>query len=399
MSVTIDPDQEYGLPTFTSQEMNRRISGLRKMLAENNIDVAFLSSADNVFYMTGVPLLSEWGRPMWAVLPADGKSAVCGAAIERENMELHSAFDEVLVYNDDENVVKASLKLCSDFISGSIAANARIGIEADVIPLGIYRALQERFPQAEFVEVGELVGDLRLVKSDEELHLLEVGATLAKIGADAFLNALHEGVTELAVAAHALAEVEKAMGAISFNGLTSSYVYAQFGENTMIPHLHPTSRRLKRGDIVSLNIFPVLWGYCAELERTFVYGGATREQQRPLDAVNESFDLGKQILKPGAVMSEVDAACTEVLRKYDLAQYVRHGTGHAHGIMIGAASREDKGELRPYNKTKLLPNMANSVEPGVYIPGLGGFRHSDVLIVTETGSRTITDFPRDILIG
>lgn len=386
------------MPAFTSNEMQRRISALRHKLANEKVDVAFLNSADNVFYMTGVPLLSEWGRPMWAVLPASGKSAVCGAAIEKENMELHSAFDEVLTYDDGANVVSASLKLCSDFIAGSIAGKARIGIEADIIPLGIYKELQNRFPNAEFVEVGHLVGDLRLIKSAEEIHLLEVGATLAKIGADAFLNALHEGVTELAVAAHSLAEVEKAMGAVSFNGLSSSYVYAQFGENTMIPHLHPTSRRLKRGDIVSLNVFPVLWGYCAELERTFVFGTPTKEQQRPLDAVNESFEAGKKALVPGAVMSDVDKICTAVLRRYDLDKYIRHGTGHAHGIMIGAASREEKGELRSYNATKVTANMANSVEPGVYIPGLGGFRHSDVLIVGESGSRTITDFPRDIVL-
>lgn len=386
------------MPAFTATEMNRRISALRKLLADNKVDVAFLNSADNVFYMTGVPLLSEWGRPMWAILPPAGKSAVCGAAIEKENIEQHSSFDEVLTYGDDDNVVAASLKLCSDFIAKSFSGKTRIGIEADIIPLGIYKELQSRFPQAEFVEIGHLVSQLRLIKSDEELHLLEVGATLAKIGADAFLNALHDGVTELAVAAHALAEVDKAMGALSGNGLSSSYVYAQFGDNTMIPHLHPTSRRLKRGDLVSLNIFPVLWGYCAELERTFVFGNATKAQQGPLDAVNEAFDAGKEALKPGVVMADIDHLTRDVLKRHKLDQYIRHGTGHAHGIMIGAASREEKGELRSYNQTKLLPNMANSVEPGVYIPGIGGFRHSDVLLLTETGSRTITDFPRDIII-
>ena len=100
--------------------------------------------------------------------------------------------------------------------------------------------------------------------------------------------------------------------------------------------------------------------------------------------------------KPGAVMADIDRLTRDILQKYDLVKYIRHGTGHAHGIMIGAASREEKGELRLYNRTRLLPNMANSVEPGVYIPGLGGFRHSDVLIVTERGARCITDFPRDI---
>ncbi|RAZ84769.1 hypothetical protein DPM33_30605 [Mesorhizobium hawassense] len=384
------------MPAFSKQEMSRRIDAFRQKLAAERVDVAFLHTADNVFYMSGVPLLSEWGRPMWAILPSSGASAVCGAAIEKENMEKHSSFDEIIAYGDDENVVSASLKLCADFIARRGSAKIRLGIEEALLPVGLFRAFQARFPDAELVEVGPWIAELRLVKSNEEIRLLELGADLAKIGADAFLEAMHDNVTELSVAAHAVAAVNKALGALSDNGLTSTYAYAQFGDHTMVPHLHPTSRRLKRGDLVSLNIFPVIWGYCAELERTFVYGEPTAEIIRPLNAVNEAFDAGKEALKPGLAMSEIDALTRRILEKYDLAKFIRHGTGHAHGIMIGAASREENGELRLYNKTRLLPNMANSVEPGVYIPGVGGFRHSDVLIVTETGSRCITDFPRDI---
>jgi Xaa-Pro aminopeptidase len=384
------------MPAFSKHEMTRRIDALRKKLGENNVDVAFLHTADNVFYMSGVPLLSEWGRPMWAILPASGKSAVCGAAIEQENIQEHSSFDEALVYGDDENVVQASLKLCADFIARRGSAKIRIGIEEALLPVGLFRALQSRFPEAAFVEIGPWLEELRLIKSNEEIALLDLGASLAKIGADAFLEAMQDNVTELAVASHAVAAVNKAMGALSINGLSSTYVYAQFGDHTMVPHLHPTSRRLMRGDLVSLNVFPVVWGYCAELERTFVYGDPTPQIRRPLDAVNEAFDAGKAALKPGAVMADIDRLTRDILQKYDLVKYIRHGTGHAHGIMIGAASREEKGELRLYNRTRLLPNMANSVEPGVYIPGLGGFRHSDVLIVTESGARCITDFPRDI---
>lgn len=384
------------MPAFSKQEMTRRIDAFRKKLAAERVDIAFLHTADNVFYMSGVPLLSEWGRPMWAILPASGASAVCGAAIEKENMEEHSSFDEVMVYGDDENVVQASLKLCADFIDRRGSAKVRLGIEEALLPVGLFRAFRARFPEAELIEIGPWLEELRLVKSNEEIRLLELGADLAKIGADAFLEAMQDNVTELAVAAHAVAACNKAMGALSINGLTSTYAYAQFADHTMVPHLHPTSRRLRRGDLVSLNIFPVVWGYCAELERTFVYGDPTPEIRRPLDAVNEAFDAGKEALKPGVAMSEIDQLTRSILQKYDLAKYIRHGTGHAHGIMIGSAGREEKGELRLYNKTKLLPNMANSVEPGVYIPGLGGFRHSDVLIVTETGSRCITDFPRDI---
>lgn len=381
------------MKVFSDSEMAGRQERLRKELAARDVDVALIHTADNVFYISGVPLLSEWGRPMWAVVGRDDASAVCGAAIELENMQDHSALAEVLSYGDDANVVEASLRLCVSFIARLGKKKPRIGIEEDLMPVGIHRTLRSAFKDAEFVEIGDALSAMRLIKSQEEIALLELGGALAKIGADAFLNALAENVTELTVAARAVEAVNSALGALSLNGLTSTYAYAQFGRNTLTPHLHPTSRRLKRGDLVALNIFPVIWGYCAELERTFVFGEPDTAQARPLEAVTEAYFVGVDALKPGTPMRDVDHVTREVLRKYELTDFIRHGTGHAHGIMIGAASREEKGELRSYNPTPLQENMANSVEPGVYLPDIGGFRHSDVYILTADGARCVTEFP------
>jgi len=380
--------------------MRRRQRGFCSALAKRDVDFAFLNSADNVYYMTGVPLLSEWGRPMWAVLESVGTARVVGAAIEKENMEQNARVEEVLFYADDVNVVEASLDLVSNFIAGRKSKAKRIGIERAIMPLGIYEAVQSRFPNVELVEISDILEGLRILKSPEELDLLEMGATVAKIGANAFLEALHENVTELSVAAHAVCEMNRAIGALyPDGGGTSTYAYAQFADHTLTPHLHPTGRRLRRGDLVALNVFPVIWGYCMELERTFVFGAATPKQQKPLDAVNEAFDAGKAMIGPGVSMSDVDNLTRGILKKHGYQNYIRHGTGHAHGIMIGSASREEPGELRYYNANVLKPNMANSVEPGVYLPDIGGFRHSDVMFTGEKGARCVTDFPRDIVFG
>jgi Xaa-Pro aminopeptidase len=381
------------MKVFSDTEMAGRHERLRKELAARNVDVALLHTADNVFYISGVPLLSEWGRPMWAVVTKGEASAVCGAAIELENMQDHSTLAEVLWYGDDASVIDASLRLCVSFMARQGKGKLRIGIEEELMPLGIYRALQAAFEGAEFVEIGDVLSAMRLIKSREEIALLELGGALAKIGADEFLNALAENVTELTVAARAVEAVNSALGALSLNGLTSTYAYAQFGSHTLTPHLHPTSRRLKRGDLVALNVFPVVWGYCAELERTFVFGEANEAQAHPLEAVTDAYYVGVDALRPGAPMREVDRATREVLQRYGLSEHIRHGTGHAHGIMIGSAGREEKGELRSYNPTPLQENMANSVEPGVYLPEVGGFRHSDVYILTGDGARCITEFP------
>lgn len=380
------------MPIFTRQEMDRRVRAFCGGLAAR-ADVAFLHTPDNVYYMSGVPLLSAWGRPMWMVVGQNGPATLVGAMIEQENMEAHSWVEDVRAYDDSENAWQASLRLVLDFIEGRGAAPARIGLERNLLTIGVYEVIQVAFPEATLVEVGDLLGELRIIKSEEELRLLRLGGEIARIGANAFLEALGDNVTELAVAASAVAEMDRALGALYPDGGTSTYAYCQAADHTMIPHLHPTGRRLRRGNLIGLNVFPVIWGYCMELERTFVYGEPSEAQRGALDAINDAFATCKAALRPGARMSDVDLLGREVLRRHGYDRYVRHGTGHPHGIMIGAAGREEGGELRAYNQGFIKLQMVNSVEPGIYIPGLGGFRHSDVMIVTGDGADCATDFP------
>ncbi|MDE2572095.1 MAG: aminopeptidase P family protein [bacterium] len=376
--------------------MKRRLAAFESALEERRIDIALVHTADNVYYLSGVPLLSEWGRPMWVVVHPGSESAIVGASIETENMATYSAIHRVLSYVDEERAVDACLNRVMSVAGGVRDATTRFGIERSAMTIDLYEALRASLPNATFVDIGELIAGLRLIKSGEELEILELGGTVAKIGANAFLETLSEGIPELTVAGHAVAEMDRALAALYPDGATSTYAYAQFADHTLTPHLHPTGRRLRRGDLVALNVFPTIWGYCVELERTFVFGEATADQQSVLDAVNEAFDAGKSAVRPGEGMGEIDLLTRGILQRHGYGAYIRHGAGHAHGIMIGAAAREEGGELRAYNPGRLRPNMANSVEPGVYLPKVGGFRHSDVLIVTDQGARCITEFPRDI---
>lgn len=375
--------------------MQRRIGAFSQAIADRKLDGALLHTADNVFYMTGVPLLSEWGRPMWAVFKAGGKSAVIGSYIEALSMSNNAATDETIPYADEESVVTTSIQLVAEFLKKS-GTPRRIGIERALMPIGIYEGITSSLPGIELVEVGDIVSDLRIVKSPEEMRLLELGGQIAKIGASAFLEAIHESCTELAVMSHAVAEMNRALAALYPEGATSTYSYAHFADHSMTPHHHATGRRLRHGDVVGLNVFPVIWGYCMELERTFVFGSPTKEQQRALDTVNEAFEAAKAAVRPGVKASEIDDLTRRMMSEKGYGKYIYHGTGHAHGIMIGSAGREENGELRTYNKTILRPNMINSVEPALFTKA-GAFRHSDVMVVTEGGARCITEFQRDFL--
>lgn len=380
------------MPIFSESEIQRRQANIASSLAAASVDVAIFTSADNVYYSTGAPLLSEWGRPMWSLLFADGRSIVIGAEIERETMQRNAPVSDVLAFGDEGNVIDAALKLVLAQIDPSRRPE-RIGIETDSLPVRVFQKLQARFPGTEFVDVGPFAAESRVIKSDEEAVILNIAADVAKIGANAFLEALTPGNTELAVAGHARAAMDKALGSLYPEGATSSYVYAQFGEHSLSPHQHATGKRLKRGEIVALNVFPVVWGYCIELERTLVFGQRTDRQEELLNVLDESFALGKQLCTPGKSFAELHTDCTKILADAGLGTYVRHGTGHAHGIMVGSASREELGEIREYNTQNLQAGMFNSIEPAFYIPGEGGFRHSDVMQIGTNAARCITDFP------
>ena len=380
---------------FGDDEMQRRLALVTEGLRTRDLEVAFLHTADNVYYMTGVPLLSAWGRPMWAVVWADGRTAVVGAMIERESLETYSWADDVRTYDDAEDVWAASLGLVLDIVKSRAPRLERIGVERAFLPVNLHESLDAKLA-AQQVDITDVLFDARLIKGPEEVELLRLGGEIAKVGANAFLEALQPGVTELAIAGHAVAEMDRALGALRPDAATSSYAYCQLGPHSLTPHLHPTGRRLQRGDIVALNVFPVVWGYCMELERTYIYGEPNAAQREALAAVNESFALAKAQVRPGKLMRELDQEASEVLRHRGYGAFIRHGTGHAHGIMIGAAGREGGGELRTYNPGTLRAGMVNSIEPGIYIPDLGGFRHSDVVLVTESGSTLLTEFPTSL---
>lgn len=396
MRVSVTVEQGIGqMRIFSDTEMSRRSDFVAEELVKRGLDAAVICAADNVYYLTGVPLLSAWGRPMWCVVVPGSRPLLVGAAIERENMETFGWVDETVVFKDDGVTSDAAIRAVREALPARGGATVRVGIEERSIPHDVFRQLAETDNVA-LVGIGDILARARLRKSGEELDLLRMGGAVAKLGAEAFVEAVSPGVPELVVSAHAVSAMNHALAGLGTNVASSSYSYCQFGEHSLTPHLHPTDRRARYGDLVALNVFPVVWGYCVELERTFVIGTASSEQRRYLAIVDEAFNAAKKAVRPGAEACEIDSVAEQVFAKHGVSGLVRHGTGHAHGIMIGTESREEGGELREYNREVLCDGMVNSVEPGLYDPATGGYRHSDVLAVGLNSAECLTDFSLDI---
>ncbi len=238
----------------------------------------------------------------------------------------------------------------------------------------------------------------RMHKSPAELSLIREGARVADVGGYAIREAIHEGAREIdiAMAGRDAMELEIAK-AFPDAEYRDTWVWFQSGINTDGAHNPVTSRKLERGDILSLNTFPMISGYYTALERTLFVKEVDEESLRIWQANVDTHEYGMSLLKPGASCAEVTQKINEFLEAKELLQYRTFGYGHSFGVLSHYYGREAGLELREDIDTVLEPGMVISMEPMLTLPegqkGAGGYREHDILIITEDGNENITGYP------
>lgn len=158
-----------------------------------------------------------------------------------------------------------------------------------------------------------------------------------------------------------------------------------------MPHVFSNTRKLQKGDIVIHSRQVALNGYRAELERTVVLGGLTDEQNNAFEAARAAQQAAVDFIRPGVTAAEVDDVSRQILKKAGFGDYAIHRVGHGIGISV-----HEEPSLRFDNNLVLEEGMVFTIEPGIFIPGVGGFRHSDTVVLTKNGNRLITEYPRDL---
>ena len=274
----------------------------------------------------------------------------------------------------------------------------RLGIEYDHITIDTLALLKHEFPQMEFVDIAAPAMRLRMIKSAEEIAHIEKMTRIADIGGAACVEATQVGVPEHEVALHSTATMVREIARVWPEGeLLDTWTWFQSGINTDGAHNPVTSRRIERGDILSLNCFPMVAGYYVALERTLFAETATDEHLRLWDFNCKVHDRGKELLVPGNKCSDVAKELNEMYAAENLLQYRSFGYGHSFGVLCHYYGREAGLELREDCDTVLEPGMVVSMEPMItipnHLPGAGGYREHDILVITEGGNRNITGFP------
>ncbi len=374
---------------FSKKEYTRRLKALRAIMDAQDIAVVVLTSVHNIAYYSGF-LYCAFGRPYACVVTADACTTV-SANIDAGQPWRHSVEENVIYTDWQRNNYWRAVK---DLIAGA----RRVGIEGD------HLTLAQRDLAVEFLDAPELVdiaGDTmhaRMVKSAEEIELIKGGARTADIGGYAVRDAIKAGATEIEVAMagrNAMeAEIASAYPDAEYR---DTWVWFQSGINTDGAHNPVTKRVLQRGDILSLNTFPMISGYYTALERTLFVEEADPAALKLWQANIAAHELGLNLIKPGATCSGI---CAEINRFFEgegLLQYRSFGYGHSFGVLSHYYGREAGLELREDIDTVLESGMVVSMEPMLWVPegtsGAGGYREHDILVIGDTAAENITGFP------
>ena len=301
-------------------------------------------------------------------------------------------YGENIIYTDWErdNYFKAIISL--------VKKVKRIGIEKDHLTMERYQNLKDSLNNPEIVDIAPFTMLQRMIKSEEEINLIKSGAKIADIGGEALVKEIKVGVTEIDIAMAGRDAMEKAIAKFHPNSeLRDTWVWFQSGINTDGAHNPVTTRKLKRGDILSLNTFPMISGYYTALERTLFVGEVDDASMKAWEANIKVHRRGLEIVKPGVKCSEVTVELNNLFSELGYLHRRTFGYGHSFGLLSPYYGREGKLEFREDIETVLKPNMVVSMEPMIFIPegepGAGGYREHDILVIKENEAEDITKFP------
>jgi Xaa-Pro dipeptidase len=375
-------------------EFAARREAFAARLEERGLAGAVLFDPHYVHYYSGFFFVPT-ERPIAFALSVGGRGGMLVPRLELEHAQANTAVDEVAHYDEypgDRQPMEALRELFD-----TLGVGGALGADTDGYPW----VFGYRGPGlGEWTHVADLVEDQMAIKSAAEIALLRESCTWGNLAHTLLQRYTRPGVTETEVERRASNEATSAMlDAVGplyrgqspwYDGAIATY-RGQIGRNAAIPHAHGNNIVFEAGDVLVTGASAPVWGYHSELERTMVIGPASDDQRRFFDHMVALQDLAVDTIRPGVPCSEVDVKVRAYYDEHQLWDNWRHHVGHAIGMRYHEGPFLDRGDA-----TEIRPGMVFTVEPGLYAPALGGFRHSDTIAVTDDGVEWLTYYPRDL---
>lgn len=351
-----------------------RIARLRARMGERGLDALVVTTPANIRYLTGFSgtsgLAIVTGRR--ALFFSDSRYALQSA---REVRSFRRIIGRRGLLEDAA-------------ASGALDGCAWAGFESDSLPYAQYRSLRRLFPGVRFRPASGIVEGLSLIKDRGELAAIEEAAAIADgVFADV-LKSIRPGVTELEIAAE-ISWCNRRRGGESdpFEVLVAG------GPRGALPHARPTARKIRKGEFLLLDFGSVVRGYASDMTRTVVLGTGPRKLADAYRAVLEANETARAAARGGMAARALDAVARDCIRRRGFGRYFVHSLGHGLGLRL-----HERPRISPLSADVIEPGCVITIEPGIYIPGCGGVRIEDDVVVGDTGCRVLTRSPRELIV-
>ncbi len=380
-------------------EFQLRTQQLLQHLKREQLAGVLLFDNFYILYYTGFAFIPT-ERPMAFAMNASGERLLFVPRLEVEHAKSQASIDRVESYLEYPDNPHPMRKLAA--LLDGMNIKRKIGADNDGYPwiLGYQGESLSALTTSEVIKVNAFVEHQMMLKSSAELALIRESVKWGNLAHRLLQKYTRVGANEVEVSQRAGTEATLAMidalgsqyrsYSIWSRGASAGY-RGQIGRNAAIPHSLMTNAVFMEGDVLVTGANAPMWGYNSELERTMIIGEATAEQKKFFDHMVNLQDTALNAIKPGKKCSDVDRAVRGYFEKHNLMPYWRHHSGHAIGLRYHEGPFLDSGD-----DMLLEPGMVFTVEPGLYTPELGGFRHSDTVLVTPDGIDVLTYYPRDL---
>ncbi len=383
---------------ISKKEIERRIQAISYEMNKKNLDALYLASLANVAYTTDFFYIPT-ERPIVAIV-FNGEKILIVPRLELEHAEKYSYADKVLSY-DEYPSEKHPIIIIADHLKKLGLEGKRIGFDVD----GYAHVFGYRGPRlsevlsASYSYERDLIEKMRMIKSEEELRLLRESAKWTALAHRLLQEYTEPGVYEDEISLHASIEASIMMMK-TLKGLYkpvgwSSGAHASFrgqvGSHSYYPHSLTIHAIIKKGDVLVTGATALVSGYGAELERTMIVGEPSEEQRKFFKLMLDARKVAFESIKAGIKCSEVDRNVRKFFKDKGLMEYWRHHVGHGIGLEYHEAPFLDIGDDRV-----LEEGMVLTIEPGIYVKEIGGFRHSDTIVVTKDNYERITYYPEEL---
>ncbi|KWX85925.1 Xaa-Pro dipeptidase [Paenibacillus riograndensis] len=352
---------------------NKRVSKLRKVLQEQGLDAILITSGINRRYLSGFT-----GSSGYVLVTGDDSYLLTDFRYMTQAAEQVTGL----------KVVQHGPKFIETVRELLQGANVRIGFEQDDVTFSAYSTYAAALQPAVLVPVSKAVENLRAFKDEGELAVMQRAADLADATFSHILNVIKPGMTERDV------DLEMEFYMRTHGATSSSFdTSVASGERSAMPHGVASSKVIQNHEFVTFDFGALLDGYCSDVTRTIALGSPDPKLKEIYDIVLEAQLHTLANIKPGMTGRECDALARDIITRYGYGEHFGHSTGHGLGMEV-----HENPRLSKLADEIMEPGMVVTVEPGIYLPGLGGVRIEDDIVITESGMKLLTHSSKDYLV-